>query len=150
VLQRRALAVAAAVTVVAFPSVVIANDLVAARRALIGAEAELRDARAALLAGDLVRAAGAVRSADLLVADLPARVDRPVWRTVSSVPVLGRPFDLARALVTTASATTGLARLAADEGFDVLRAGFDPQVSDGRVDVTPLVAVSQRLARLET
>jgi hypothetical protein len=149
-LLRRGLIAAGVVAVIGFPAGVIANDLVVARRALIGAEAELRDGRAALAAGDLVRAAGAVRSADLLVTDLPARLGRPIWRVVAATPVAGRPFALARALVDTAAATTGLARQAADEGFDTFLSGFDPRASEGRVDLAPLVAVGQRLERLET
>ncbi len=145
----RALVVLAVVGVLALPAAVIARDLVVVRRTLIGTEAELRDAAAALEAGDLVRAAGAVRSADLLVDELPGRVDRPVWRVASAVPRLGEPLALTRALVTAASAGTDLARLAVDEDLGFLQQGLVPSAADGRIDLVPILDAAARLDRLD-
>ena len=148
-LLRRAAAVGAVALVVAVPSGVVANDLVVARRALIGAEAELRDARAALVAGDLTRAAGAVRSADLLVTPLPGRLARPVWGVATRLPFVGADLRLARAVVGTAAAGTTLARVAVDEDLGVLADGLDPRVVDGRIDLLPLLDAAARLDRLD-
>lgn len=145
----RGLVAAAVVGVLALPAGVVARDLSVVRRTLIGVEAELRDAGDALAAGDLVRAAGAVRSADLLVDELPGRVDRPVWRAAAAVPRLGEPLALTRALVAAASAGTDLARLAVDEDLGFLREGLTPRAADGRIDLVPILDAAARLERLD-
>jgi hypothetical protein len=146
----RGLIALGAAAVMAVPAGVVARDLVVVRRALIGTEAELRDAAAALAAGDLVRTAGAVRSADLIVDDIVGRVDRPVWRAASALPRVGEPLALARALVLAASTGTDLARLAVDEDLGFLLRGFEPRAADGRIDLVPLLDVAARLERLDT
>ena len=147
-LQRLAIA-AAVLSVVAFPAAVIGWDLAVTQRALIGAEAELRDARTALLEGDLVRAGGAIRSADLLMTPLPPRLDRPVWQAAARMPGVGRSLRLTRAIVRTANAGTTLARIAVEDDLSLLLEGLQPRYEDGRVELSPLIDVAARLERLD-
>jgi hypothetical protein len=148
-IAKRLLPFVAVFVVLAVPAGVIGADLVATQRALIGAEAELREARAALIAGDLVRASGAVRSADLLITPLVGRVDRPVWRAAAALPVVGEPLEMTRAIVDVASTGTALARLAVDDDLAILLESFDPRVADGRVELSPFIDAAMRLERLD-
>ena len=147
-LQRLAIAVAV-ISVFAFPAAVIGWDLAVTQRALIGVEAELRDARVAILEGDLVRAAGAVRSADLLMTPIPPRLDRPVWQAAARMPGVGRSLRLTRAIVRTANAGTTLARIAVEDDLSLLLEGLEPRYEDGRVALSPLIDVAGRLDRLD-
>ena len=151
--RRRLLArggvVLAILGIVAVPALVIARDLVVVQRALVGADAELRDARAAFAGGDLTRASGAVRSADLLVAPLRGRVDRPVWSAAARLPLVGGPLSTTRAVVDVAAAGSALARTAVDDEVVELFRDLRPQVQGGQVELTPLVQLGERLERLD-
>lgn len=149
-LAKRILPFAVVAIVLAIPAGVIGWDLVITRRGLIGAEAELREARRALIAGDLVRASGGVRSADLLITPLVGRVDRPVWRAAAAIPIVGEPLAMTRAIVDVTSTGTALARLAVDDDLAFLLESFDPRVAGGRIELAPLLDATARLERLDT
>ena len=126
----------------AVPSVVLARDVVEVRDALVAAQVELEGVRTAVGFRDLDRAATRTAAAGERLALAEQRLATGRMQAVAALPRVGAPVALVDEIVRTARA--GLDVTDVILAPDVI-GGLDVRVTDGQVDLAPVLALSAAL-----
>jgi hypothetical protein len=140
--------VAGILLVVALAGAFLVRDLLLVRQSLLTAQASLSDVRSAAGAIDLEAAEVALVRADDELAVARSRAGGPLWSLGARVPIVGDSIDVTRAVVGVATASLDVARVAVDEGSQLLAGGVDVEVTDGQIDLSPVQDASELLAGL--
>jgi hypothetical protein len=126
----------------------LARDLLEVRGSLREARTSLSGVGGALgdIDVDAARASLAAAEEDLSAAR--ERTGSRRWSVAAIAPVVRHPIALTRDVVETASAAVDLADVALTEGGELLDGGFRIEVTDGQLDLEPLLAAQDILERL--
>jgi hypothetical protein len=146
---RRTLAVLGFLVLLTFVCAVwVGLDLFTVRSSLNEARAALVDVRGSLGDIDVDAAQEALTTADQELSDARTRTRRLPWTVAARFPVVGETVDVTRDIVEVASAAVDLGGIAVEDGRDLFADGLQVEIEDGGVDLGPLFATRDVLARL--
>lgn len=135
---------------VAISGFLLARDVSTVRSSLVAAESELTSFQRALGEADLSAAADHLDEADRELAEARTRSSAALWNIAGSIPGISGPIETVRNVVDVASATTQLGDVALRDGADLVEAGLDITVTDGSVDLEPILDAGQIVSSLPT
>jgi hypothetical protein len=125
--------------------VLLALDLLEVRRSLLAAQSSLAEVRSAAGAIDVEAASSSLQRADRELATARSRSGGPLWSLGARLPLLGDSVAISRSVVRVASAALDVAQEAVEGGDQLLGAGLDIRVAEGKVDLSPLAEARQLL-----
>lgn len=136
------------VVVVAAVGAVLARDVWAIRDDITRADAVARDARDAVVAGDVETALPRMSEARSHLSEAVSTTQRPLWRLVERAPVVGDPFASVTEIVETADTAIGIAYRLVNAAPEVIGPDgrLEVTATDGRIDLDPLVVARDVLA----
>lgn len=126
----------------------VAVDLFSVRQDLRDAQAAVREVRASLGDVELGASRSSLAEAEERIGNAERRSNRVTWTIASQMPIGGPTVQTTRQVVEVAAAAVDVASIAVRDGSELLAAGLELAVDDGRVDLTPLFAAQELVADL--
>ena len=126
----------------------IAYDLLTVRSSLLEARSSLRTVAGALGDIDLLEARTSLAAAEEQLETATSRTSSLRWSVASLAPVAGHSITETREVVETADAAVELTGIALGRGEELIGAGLDISVEDGRIDLDPLLEAQALVADL--
>ena len=126
----------------------VAYDLLTVRSSLLEARSSLRTVAGALGDIDLLEARTSLAEAEEQLETATSRTRSLRWSVASLAPVAGHSITETREVVETADAAVELTAIALSRGEELIGAGLDIRVEDGRIDLDPLLEAQALVADL--
>ena len=126
----------------------IAYDLLTVRSSLLEARSSLQTVAGALGDIDLLEARTSLAAAEEQLETATSRTRSLRWSVASLAPVAGHSITETREVVETADAAVELTGIALDRGEELIGAGLDISVEDGRIDLDPMLEAQALVADL--
>jgi hypothetical protein len=123
-------------------------DLFSVRDSLTEARAALVDVRSSLGEVEVEAAEEALTTAEAELDDARGRTRRLPWTVAARFPVVGDTVDVTRDIVEVASAAVDLGGIVLADARELFADGLQVEIEDGQVDLAPLLATRDVLARV--
>jgi hypothetical protein len=123
-------------------------DLLQVRSSLQASRAAIAEVRSSLGDVDTTSILASLEVAEEELADAERRATRPTWTVMTYAPFLGPSVQVTRDVVEVGAAAVEVVGIAARQGDALLEQGFQAFVSDGRIEMEPLLEAQRLVSEL--